>query len=193
MSTKTGISIDNSSLKFLELKKYVISGGESTADGLKSVAIDNHSQTVFAITSTHLLVTPLPQLLAFEWNKSVINETVERFPHFKIALNFTPHLISISAAGFGHKIAVCGADYQSSTAPFIIFFDVSDVHRNQSQSLPFNRINLFNSTGHVSDIVWHPELNDQCFGCCVSDGSFFLVSIGDPASKQCAILADIRP
>ncbi|CAG2118079.1 unnamed protein product, partial [Medioppia subpectinata] len=194
MSFKSGISLDNSNLKFLELKKYAINGLNGTAvpNGVQCLAVDNQRQTVFAINGSQLSVIPLTELLAFEWNRSVINETSTQLPGVSVELNFRAHFISLSAAGFGQKLAVCGTDGQTNS-PFIMFYDLNEIYRNQSKSCPYNRVNLANSTGLVTDIVWHPEISDDLFGCCVADGSLYIISIGDASTKSSTIMADIRP
>lgn len=46
-----------------------------------------------------------------------------------------------------------------------------------------------NSKGLITDISWHPEFSDNQFGCCLTDGSIFIISIGDIDSKTTTILS----
>src|SRR5581483_3737868 len=55
------------------------------------------------------------------------------------------------------------------------------------------RINLPTSSSasaafQVRDLTWHPELCDNMFACCVSDGSIFIIQVSDNST---AILSHI--
>ncbi len=116
-------------MKFFELRKYLVSNENN---GINCIAIDNKELTVFVANDNQLIVISLTHLLNFVWNKSVINEIIERFEYFSIGLNFYSHLISISGKGFGTKLAVCGS-HDENDSPFILFFDLNSVHRMQSK------------------------------------------------------------
>ncbi|XP_054169165.1 nuclear pore complex protein 14-like [Oppia nitens] len=186
MSVKSGQLTDNSTFKFLELKKFQLS--VAITDGLKCLSVDNNLQQVFVANDTNLSVISFDTLLSYEWNKSVINELCQEFAYFSIPLIIRPNLISVSSNGFGNKIVICGTDGQNES-PIVLFYGLSDIYKNQNKSLPYGRINLINANGLVTDIVWHPEYSDSLFACCVSDGSVF-TSMNDIDSKTSAILTD---
>lgn len=184
MSFKNGSVVDNNNLKFFELRKYLVSNENN---GINCISIDNSKQYVFISNENQLIVISIDHLLNFVWNKSVINEIIDKFEHFSIGLNFCAHLISISAKGFGTKAAVCGS-VDENDFPFITFFDLNSIYENQNNSTAYSRINLMNSRGFVTDIVWHPEICDNHFGCVLTDGSVFIISIGDIQTKTTTIL-----
>ena len=119
-------------MKFLELKKYLISSKDIA--GFETISVDNNQSILFVLNGNKIFVIKLNDLLAFDWNKSVVNEISDKFNHFSIDFNFSPHLVSVSGKGFGNKLAICGTDGQNQS-PFILFYDLNDIYRNQSKVL----------------------------------------------------------
>lgn len=99
------------------------------------VAVDNSAGQVFVAHNNNITVVAVSQLLDFTFTKSIINEFVERYERFTIAVNFSIHFISISAKGFGTKLAVCA----QNGSPFIVFFDLGSVYSSKSNV----RLNIY--------------------------------------------------
>lgn len=104
-------------------------------NGIQCVSIDNSNETVFVANDDQLMVISIHNLLNFVWNKSSLNEIIDTFEHFSIGLNFYSHLITVSAKGFGSKLAVCGshASRDENESPFIAFYDLKSIYRTQTK------------------------------------------------------------
>lgn len=118
-------------VKFLELRKCLLASSPEEFNAINCIDFDNESLTVYLAQDKQLFVVQLANILDFTWNKSIINEIVTDLNHIRITLSLRAQFVSVSAKGFGSKLAVAGLF--NTTTSMIHFYDLNSISKSKQE------------------------------------------------------------
>lgn len=182
-------------LKFIQLKSYQITS-ENVGGSGNCLVIEHRNQRIIICCRNELISAPLVSLLNFDvWSKSFLKHVDPNIPSKTVIIIDQVHvsnLISISRKGYGTKLAVaCHSPTQPSA--LIYFYHTDSIEETKEKTVPFNHFNFsVNTVTKIRFISWHPEMNDNIFACSLTDGSFFIIHIGDYPSKTLVVLSQLQ-